>query len=245
MTIALTTRLDGAHPAAASRVFEAFARGVDALLTRPEKVRLTSATVNSHQDRGLFVETWEALFPRTPPSAFAMLARMAAASVPGATRLEIHERADVRTLLVRSLEPDSEATILDVPWQIAFVGAPDSAVRIVFAEAMNAETVHGVAQVLQAWADVLALGGFPGGDGQPCSRGRVSGVDAAGERELVLRFDRITCGYDAWEALFEALAPVYEVAAIERVEIRGGEGPAWATEAGPVSHERATSNARA
>jgi len=223
VSIALTTRLDGAHPAAGSRVFEAFTRGVDAWLTRPDKVRLTSATVQPHPDRGLFVETWDAMFPRTPPAAFAMLARMAAASVPGVRRLEIREHADVRALVVHDLDLDPEATILDVPWQIAFVGASEPDVRIVFDGAMPAGTVHRIGQVLQAWADVLSLGGFPGADGEPCSGGAVSGVDATAERELVLRFSGIACGYDAWEALFEALSPVHDEAAIERVEIRGGE----------------------
>jgi len=223
VSIALTTRLDGARPAAASRVFDAFTRGVDAWLTRPEKVRLTGATVDPHADHGLFVETWEAKFPRMAPSAFAMLARMAGASVPGARRLSIREHADVRTLVVRDLGFDPEATILDVPWQFAFVRAAEPAVRIVFAEPISQDTVHRVAEVLQAWADVLALGGFPGASGQGASSGAVSAVDASAERELVLRFTRIACAYDAWEALFEALVPVDEQASIELVEIRGGD----------------------
>ena len=223
VSIALTTCLDGAHPAAASRVFEAFTRAMDAWLTRPEKVRLTGATVHPHPDHGLFVETWEAMFPRMPPGAFAMLARMAGASVPGARRLSIREHADERTLVVRDLEFDPEATILDVPWQIAFVRAAEPAVRIVFVEPISADTVHRVAQVLQAWADVLALGGFPGANGHGASSGAVSAVDATAERELVLRFTGIACAYDAWEALFEALVPVAEQASIELVEIGGGE----------------------
>jgi len=223
VSIALTTRLDGAHPAAASRVFDAFTRGVDAWLTRPEKVLLTGATVHPHADHGLSVETWEAKFPKMPPNAFAMLVRMAGASVPGARRLEIREHADVRTLVVRDLGLDPEATILDVPWQLAFVRATLPAVRIVFAERISADTVARVAQVLQAWADVLALGGFPGAGGRGASSGAVSAVDAAAERELVLRFTQIACGYDAWEALFEALLPVDEEASIELVEIGGGD----------------------
>ena len=129
VSIALTTRLDGAHPAAASRVFEAFTQGVDAWLARPEKVQLKRATVHPHPDHGLFVELWEAAFPRMPPSAFGMLARMAAASVPGARRLEIREHADVRTLLVRDLELDPEATILDVPWQIDPIRVGDQVIH--------------------------------------------------------------------------------------------------------------------
>lgn len=231
VSIALTTRLDSAHPAAGSRVFEAFARGVDAWLTRPERVRLTSATVEPHTQAGLFVETWQAGFPRMPPSAFAMLVRMVGASVPGARQLSIHEQADIRTLLVRDLELDSEATILDVPWQIAFVGADEPAVRIVFADPISSETIGRIAHVLQAWADVLALGGFPGAHGCPRSHshGRVSGVDAGGDREIALRFSGMACGYDAWEALFEALAPVDEEASIQLVEIRGPHTPSAVT----------------
>jgi len=103
------------------------------------------------------------------------------------------------------------------------VGAGEPIVRIVFVEPISADTVHRIAQVLQAWADVLGLGGFPGTGGRGASSGAVSAVDAAAERELVLRFTRIACAYDAWEALFEALVPVNEHATIELVEIRGGD----------------------
>ena len=224
VSIALTARLDGADPEAASHAFEVFTRGVDAWLCRGEKVRLISATVHADAAAGLFVETWEAAFPRMSPNAFAMFARMAAASVPGAKRMEIREHGDERALCVRGFESEGEATILDVPWRIAFVPAMESAVRVVFTEPIAPATAEEIAEVLTAWAAVLTLGGFSGAHGEPASTGTViTSVDATAERELVLRFERIACGYDAWEALFEALSPVSEQASIELVEVRGGK----------------------
>jgi len=219
VSIALTRRLDRAEPEASSRAFEVFARGIDAGASPREKVCLTSATVNAHEEHGLFVETWKGTFPRTSPGAFAVFARLAATSVPGAKRLEIWEHADERALVVRSFDRDTEATIVDVPWHIAFVQAPQAAVRIVFVEPITATTADRAAVALQAWADVLALGGFPGIQGVAVSTGLLSGVDATAERELLLRFERLACGYDVWEALFEALVPVDQEASIERVEI--------------------------
>ena len=220
--IALTATLEGADPEVASRIFEVFTRGIDAGSIPPEKVLLSSATVTSHEEHGLFVETWEAAFPRMAPGGFEVLARMAASRVRGAQRLEIREDADERVLLVRSFERASDATILEVPWRIEIVAAAQAAVRIVFAEPITAATVERASVVLQAWADVLTLGGFPGSGAKATSTGLVSGVDATAERELVLRFTRLACGHDAWEALFEALLRVDEQATIELVEIRGG-----------------------
>ena len=222
VSIALSARLAGADPDAASRAFEVFTSSIDAGLSGREKVRLASATVHDHPQQGLYVETWVAWFPRLSPGAFVTLARTLASSVPGARRLEIREQADERLLLFQSFDRDIEATIADVPWQITFVRAAQAAVRIVFAEPIAAATAERAAAVLQAWADVLAFGGFAGVDGAAGSTGRVSKVDATAERELVLGFEGVACAHDAWEALFEALLPVADQALIELVEIRGG-----------------------
>lgn len=222
VTIAVIASLVEAVPDAASRAFEVFTRGLDAGLSAADRVRVESASVIEHEQHGLFVETWVAAFPRVSPGAFAILERMAAASIPGVRRLEIREQADERLLLVRSFERDDEATIAEVPWQVAFVRAPEAEVRIEFAEPLTPPTVKLAATVLQAWADVLAFGGFAGPDGLGASSGIVSRVDASGERELALGFAGIACGHDAWEALFEGLLPVSEQAAIRLVEIRGG-----------------------
>lgn len=220
--IAIAVRSGDAEPGAACRAFDTFARFLDAARCDNQRVRVGRATTEPHDDHGLLVEAWEATFPKTRPEAFAVLARLVRCSVPGARCLEIREHAPEPALVVRAFEPDTEATLLDLPWQLAFAAAGEPAVRLVLSEPHGPDAAERARTALRLWADVLSLGGFPGGEGHLGSAGTVVDVEPAGERELVARLEGVRCGHDAWEALFEVLLPVHEHAAIEQLEIRAG-----------------------
>lgn len=222
VAIALTVRIEAADPEAGSRAFDAFVRLIEAGRCQPARVLLLRAAMDAHPQHGLLVESWEVSFPKLDPHSFAILARMFQSSVRGARRLEIRERAPEVTLTVRRFESEGEATILDVPWRIAFVPAPAPAVRILFEQTAGARDVERLARAVRAWAEVLALGGFPGRGERLGSTGTLLGIEVSGERELVIGLCSVVCGYDAWEAFFEVLAEAGAETPIVLVEIRGG-----------------------
>lgn len=223
VTITIEGRGEKADAAAASRVFDAFANFVDACRFLPGRVQIVSAATDSSRSAGI-VESWTVAFPKMHPDAFAVLARMTERSVPGARRLVIREQAPDFTLLVRELETDAEATIADVPWEIAFTAARTPCVRLTLATPATPEISGTIARGVHAWAEVLGLGGFPGAEGARCSKGRVDGVETGSEWELVARLSDLACGYDAWEALFQVLSVAADRcgATVLHVEIQGG-----------------------
>lgn len=221
-TIAVAVRFADARADAATSVFDAFARFVEASRCDGQRVRIHRATTDAHQDHGVVIETWEALFPRMGPEAFAMLARMVGSSVPGARRLEIREQAPEWTLVVTGFQMEPETTVPDLPWRIAFTAANAPALRLTFVEPVAPEEMERVTAALRAWADILALGGFPEGDGPLGTATKLLGVEWVADRELVARLKGVGCGSDAWEGLFGVLLPVHARSAVEAVEIVGG-----------------------
>lgn len=221
-TVAVAVPFADARADAAAAVFDAFARFVEASRCDGQRVRIHRATTDAHQDHGVVIETWEALFPRMDPDEFAMLARMVRSSVPGARRLEIREQAPEWTLVVTGFHMDTETTLPDLPWRIAVAAASAPALRLTFAEPVAPEEMETATAALRAWADVLALGGFPEPDGPPGPANKLLGVEWMGERELVAGLEGVGCGSDAWEALFGVLLPVHARTSIEAVEIVGG-----------------------
>ncbi len=210
---------------AARRVLSSFVRAVDAGMFGPVGGPVAAQPIRTVHQQTATIHVLEGAFPRLRPDAFGTLERMARASVSCGRRLEIRERAPETTLVVRGFERDCEVTIPDVPWRISLPLAADPAVRVVFREAPNNDVAAATIEALCAWTDVVALGGFPGGDTRSSSKAKLREVGRTSEREIELRFEHFSCAHDGVEALFEMLCTVNEHASIEMVEVGGTASP--------------------
>lgn len=164
-------------------------------------------------------DVFRVTFSALAPPAFAALAGMVSASVPGVVRLEIHEQhCDERTLVVRTIERDTEATILDVEWEIAFAALEESRLVVRFREAPESTTLEKMSCLLRTWIETVSLGAFaPPGDG--CSAAVLRQLAPGDAQEVVAELEHLACAYEAFEALFQALEGLNEEHAIERVQV--------------------------
>lgn len=234
VSLTVTLRARDAPGDAVRRVVEVFSRFVEMACEGAIAPKLGVPRRQDHTDSGLVIETWEATFPKMAPEDFAVLERLVRCSVPGGARLDLVERAPEHTLLVRTLGREDEATLLELPWELAFTAASEPGVLVTFAEPATDATAALAGAAFRAWADVLELGGFPGTEGRLGSGGRLLAVETAGTHGLRARLERVICGHGAWEALFQVLHRVHEAAVISRVEIEGRAPEAWLRMAPPA-----------
>lgn len=215
----LATRLEEPDRLAPGCVVDAFLAAAEAGLFGRTAVSNRSHRIAVLRGDGVMADLFEATFSRVPPRAFAVLASMAKASVPGLAGLEIQEQhRDERTLLVRRFEQDSEATLLDVEWAIAFAASESSCLVVRFRESPSAEIAARTAHLLRVWSDVVNLGAYaPPDNASP--RAALKFVGPGEPQEIVADFAALACAYDAFEALFEGLDTIHEEHAIERVAI--------------------------
>ena len=216
--IVLATRLDEPDRLAPRRVVDAFFQAVDVGLFGPSKITDRLSRTEVVRSYGVMSDIFEATFLRAPPGMFAPLARMAAVSVPGVVRFELRElNRDERTLLVTGFDPEEEATILDVEWQIDFGSTDATSLRVCFEDEPTVEVQKRLGEVLRAWAELVELGAWsPSGD--PPAEAALTLLMPRGV-ELVAEFASLACGYGAFEALFAALNELHEQQAIRKVVI--------------------------
>lgn len=198
---------------------EAFLAAVEAGVFGQTTVSDRSHQIAVLRGEGLMVDVFHATFSRLPPPAFSVLARMATRAVPGIARIEIHEQhKDERTLLVRGFERDTEATILDLEWEISFASTDSSCLVVRFRECPAGDVVERTARLMRIWGEVVKLGAYPPPDNGPSSA-TLHYVGPGAPEEIVAEFEALACAYDAFEALFEALDAIHEQQPIERVVI--------------------------
>jgi hypothetical protein len=219
VTVTITVSAAQWDPLAISRAIGEFACGVDVGLFGEDQGPVRTTAMRERHQGACSVATLEAAFPGMPPNAFAVLARMVAATVPGARRFEIVEHAPEPALVVRKLEDDADATIADVPWRIAFSRTEAPLVRVRFDERVTEETALRAIGTLEAWVRVVSLGGFHGPPAKGACEAELRHVGCAGPQEIVARFERLSTAHEAFEALFQGLLVIHEAAPIAAVEI--------------------------
>lgn len=217
-SITLTVSKPSWDPADASRVFAVFTRAVDAGLFGSKGGSVRTETLGITQAEHTVSTRWEALFPKLRSEAFGVLSRMMAASVPGARALEVREHGPETALVVHSLAPEIEATLPDLPWTLRFTRASAPAVKIWLREPPSVQTLRQAEDILEAWADLIAMGGYPRSD-SGTSAARRARLRSPREGELHLELDYLSCSYDAYEALFEGLCRLGESAPLALVEV--------------------------
>ena len=219
LRVLIASPLEEPDRIAPARVFDAFLAAAEEGLFGGTVVSDVARETRLFREHGLMTDVLWVTFSALPPSSFAPLVHMVAASVPGAVRLEIHEQhRDERTLVARALERDTEPTLLDVDWEIAF--APSEPARIVvrFREPPSTAILERLSRLLRVWIEAVSLGAFPpsGGGGAAAMLRQLAPGDA---QEVVAEFDRLECAYDAFEALFDALDRLHQQHAIEHVVV--------------------------
>lgn len=219
LRVAIWSAMDEPDRIAPRRVLDAFVAGVGAGLFGGAASLHHASGVRLAADRGLVGDVLDARIAGIQTHGLSVLPAMVRSSVRGAVRLEVHEHAfDDRVLLVRSLERDAEATIVDIDWQLAFEPADAPCLSVRFAEEPPVEVARQATHVLSTWTELVVLGAFPPTDGTP-PRAVPCQTGMRGPREAVACFERLWCGYDAFEALFGALNRIHEEAPIERLSI--------------------------
>lgn len=208
---------------AIARVFGAFACGVEAGILTTERVELVPKDIQERHEGPWSMVRWEVNLPKMAPDSVAVLARMVSASLPGARRFEVVERAPTPTLVVRTFEDDGNATIADVPWRIVLSKARAPAVHVVFHEPAMPGVLEQTVGTLRAWTALVELGGFRGPHGAATSRAAFARVRRTDLSELVAVFDFLSCAHEALEALFQALLPIDALAPIAMVEVASQE----------------------
>lgn len=218
--ITIETRLEEPDRIALGLVLGAFFEAAETGIFGPARVPRWHHEIEVRRPRGVIADVCEANVTSCRPGFFAALVDMVKASVPGVTSMEIRESdRDERTLVVRHLERDTEATILDVDWRIDFAASAPSHLVVRFVEPPTPQTAEKTARIVRRWSGLLQLGAYPPPD-QGCSRAVLQYAGPGAAEELLFDFAALTCGYDAFEALFEALDAVHEQQqAIERVSI--------------------------
>jgi hypothetical protein len=226
VTLRLAVRARDDQESAARHALSAFLRAVDAEVFGPAAPGTPPiGGTAAHLDRAgdLAVYSLEAAFPRTRPEAFAVLARLVQRSVPHAVALTVREEGPESALVVRRFEPvETDATLADVPWQILLPICGTPAVTVDFAEDPDWHSVHQALERLEAWIDVVALGGFPGAGAEPFSRGALRSWGRFGPRTVGLRLAELACAHQGVEALYQALLAVHERTPIASVSVTSG-----------------------
>lgn len=219
LRVAILSPMSEPDRIAPQRVLDAFVAGVNAGLFGRAAVATSARDVRLLADHGLVSDVLDAKIAGMPAHKLSALPVMVRASVRGAVRLEVHEDApDERILLVRSLDRDTDATIVDIAWQLSFEPAEAPCLSVTFADEPPEDAVQRTTHVLSVWAEIVGLGAFPPVDG--AAPGLVlREIAVRGPREVVACFEQLSCGYDAFEALFGALNRIHEEAPIERLTI--------------------------
>lgn len=230
--IALFSRLEEPDRIAPLRVLDAFVGAADCGLLGSARLLDPQHSVKVLAEHGVVTDVLTGTLLRASPTDLLVLPHMARASVPGISGLEIlEEHRDERTLVVRTLGPDVEATIQELDFQIGFEQVASPSIRIGFQAPPETPAIGQTTRALKAWAELLALGAFPPADGSPPA-GRLLELTARDRLEISARFDRLGCGYAAFESLFAALDLVHERAPLTKVTIGWGKAAALS----PTTH---------
>ena len=151
-------------------------------------------------------------FPPIHPGAFAVLARMAEASVElgsGVTAFRVDVEEDVATTL-----PEPEVRF---PVRIETgIGAKHVDVAVE-GRGLTAEAGARIAEAIQAWAGLLG-GGFPTDEVPRIGTGLLSALAARGDA-VVATVDFFRASPQCWKPLQEALSCIHEDSAIESLEL--------------------------
>lgn len=212
-----------APPAATRRVSDVGARfvaGVDAgLFLGPkegQRAELLHASART-DEQGIFTDEWEVMTPPLDLEALVVLARMIWST--GAVELALVQNAPEARLTVNSLDvaPRTERV---PPWEVVNEAAKDKdvVVTVCFEEDAPSEVVRAAHATLQAWADVVAAGGF-GGRSFPISGAVLSELGTELETEVFASFEALSVRREGWVALWAGLRRIHTHARIERVEI--------------------------
>ncbi len=230
LTLRLVVRAPDDEPSAARRALCVFLRAVDAELFGPAAAGappVLASTAHLEEAGDLAVYSLEAAFPRTRPEAFAVLARLVERSVPRAVSLTIREHGPEAALVVRRFEPvETEATLADVPWRVVLPICGSPAVTVELAGEPDWHTLQLALERLEAWTDVVALGGFPGPGTHVFSRAVLRSKGRFAPRTVGLRLDELACAHEGVETLYQALLAVHERTPIESVSVTHGPGQA-------------------
>lgn len=220
--VGIYSSMDEPDRIAPTRVLDAFAAGVEAGLFGRATIADPALGVKLMPEHRIVADILTGTLSWMSPPSFGVLLDMVKLSVPGIAGLEILEdHPNERVLIVRTIEPEAEATILDVDWRISFNAAGDAGVAARFLEPPAPPTLGRATRLLRAWAELITLGAYPAPDLRP-SAARLLEVTARDELDLLARFDRIACGYSAFEALFAAFDRLHEDAPLQSLEVACG-----------------------
>lgn len=224
VTVTLVTRSSGEELGAPPGALSAFLRAVDAELFGPAGPLVAATPVHVERSPGIVVHVLDTVFPKLRPDVFWVLVRMVERSVPEAVKLVIREEGPEAALVVRRLDPDHDtaATIADVEWKIVLPFSGPPAVTVEFQEDVPEAIASLALDRLTAWAEVVALGGFPGPGVERVSRARVRERGRLGPRSVGLKLDVLACAHEGVEVLFEGLCGVHERASIAAVSVTSG-----------------------
>lgn len=219
LRVAILSPMSEPDRIAPRRVLDAFLAGVHAGLFGRAAIVASKRDVRLRAEHGLVSDVLDARIAGMQAHKLSALPVMVRASVGSALRLEVHEdAADERVLLVRSLDRDTEATMVDISWPLSFQPAEAPCLSVTFVDEPPAGAVQRTRDVLSVWTELVELGAFPPADGTP-ARLVLREIAVRGPREVVACFERLSCGYDAFEALFGALNQIHEEAPIERLVV--------------------------
>ena len=208
--VVVETRLEEPDRIALQLVIGAFFEAAATGLFGPCLVSSRDHRIEVRKERRVMADVFEASLSRCRSEMFAALLGMLNTSVPGLVSIEIREiDADERALLVHSLEREADATILDVDWKIDFADAPSSHLVVRFVEPPTQAVTERTARIVRLWSELVHLGAYPPPD-RGCSRAVLSCVGPGAAEALLFDFAALTCGYDAFEGLFQALDGVHE-----------------------------------
>lgn len=215
--IAVETRLAEPDRIALGLAVGAFFEAVEAGFFGPCRVSDREHRIEVRREGGVMADLFEASFSKCRAEMFAVLVGMTKASVPGVVSIDVREpEKDERTLVHHSLDREADATIPDLDFRIEMAASSRLVVR--FVEAPTQATTGMTARIVRLWSELVHLGGYPPPD-LGCSRAVLQHVGPGEAEELVFDFAALSCGYDAYEALFLALDAIHERQAIERVSI--------------------------
>lgn len=218
--ITVETRLDEPDRIALGLVIDAFFEAVETGFFGPCRAARRRHGIEVRREGGVMADVFEVSLSKCRAEMFTALVEMVRSSVPGVASVEVRETdKDERTLLVCSLERDADATILDVEWEIDFVSPASAHLVVRFAQPPARQTSERTSRIVRVWSELVQLGAYPPPDGG-CPRAVLQYAGPGSSEELLFDFAALACGYDAFEALFQALDAVHEEQqAIERVSI--------------------------
>lgn len=217
--VVVETGLEEPDRLALGMTLHAFLAALESGLFGRGAVSNRSHRIEVRRESGVMVDLFEATFSRVAPQVFGALARMIGSSVPGVRRIEIQElHRDERTLLVRAFEEDTEATILNVDWQIGFASTVSAGLVVRFREPPSYAIAEKTSRVVRVWSEMVSLGAYPPSGLAP-PRAVLQYVGPGEPEEVVFDFAALACAYDAFEVLFEALDGIHQEQPIEKVSI--------------------------